>query len=160
MAYLIYSLQYNRTGFRKIASAMERFFVFDATMQGSKICIFEKSNGEHFATARVSIVESSDENRIGTLGFSPSWTDPDDGRKYPGCVEFVLPANASIISFLAESELGPTIQIGIEVPYQNGALTHIGPDDEGEYIWDLTIARGLSASLESCSRDCLAGGSE
>lgn len=152
MAYLNYLLQYKNTGFTRRDGLMRRFFIFDATMLVTELCVTEKSRREYFSTAQISIVES---NGVGTLGFSPSWEDFNDGKKYPGSVQFVLPVSAPIISFLADGERGPSIQVGIDVPYQNGALTHIGPDDGGEFVWDLGIARGLSASLANCGRDCM-----
>lgn len=134
---------------------MRRCAVADGYLM-DELSVEDGSAIEHPASAKV-IFDELLQGSAGTLKYEARWIDPDSGKVYPGTLLLTLPLSDQFKPFVlthpyAERPLVLALSISAEANGQR-AVRHIGPYDDGEYVWDSSVATELPASVEWLTPD-------
>lgn len=85
------------------------------------------------------------------IEYHRTWKDPTEGKVYPGSLSLHLPLTTAIDSYIQGnnfSERCLILVVHIESTVDEKlAIYHIGPDEDGMYIWNSNISSLLPVSI-------------
>lgn len=91
------------------------------------------------------------------IEYQPRWVDAETGQTYPCSLRLHLPLADVVDALLRDNNfaeqyliLGVFVNSTVE---DKLAIFHMGPDDDGEYHWDASVAMQLPASIQWLAPD-------
>ncbi len=140
-------------------SAKDGFFRTSLVSDGYFIDELSIQDGERYEYPRSATVvfdETLSDSKA-RLEYDPSWKDPDTGEIQEGLLNLYLPLTPAIDAYIRGHDFAERhiiLSAHIESNVDNKlAMFYMGPDGEGEYHWDFSIAAQLKASIQWMAPD-------
>lgn len=105
----------------------------------------------------VVVFDESVQGIAGSLSYEARWVDSNSGQAFPGTLRLTLPLTEPTRSFVLDhrfNERPLILAVNVESHCDGRRIvTHIGPDDDGEYVWESTVAAELQATVHWLTPD-------
>lgn len=105
----------------------------------------------------VVVFDESMQGSAGVLKYKPRWVEPDSGKIYSGTLRLNLPFSESISAFILAHpfhERPLLLAVSVEGHHdRQQTVYHIGPHDDGEYVWKSSLTLELPASIHWLTPD-------
>lgn len=121
-----------------------------------ELSVEDKGESERPSKAVV-VFDESMQGSAGALKYEPRWIEPDSGKVYSGTLRLMLPFSESISSFVLEHpfhERPLLLALSVEGHHDRQQVVHhIGPHDDGEYVWKSSVTLELPAFIHWLTPD-------
>ena len=147
------SLHRHRLVLRRTEGEARLHLWFEAALLGEDdedLAVTDSQGTEYLRSFLVELVESANANGSGHITYSTRWTDPDDGRIYPGTASIRITLERRELERLAEPiPSGYGCFLDLQVEGDSKTIHHIGPHGSGEWVWDADEFTSLPVELRS-----------
>ncbi|MDP3217816.1 MAG: hypothetical protein Q8S73_27155 [Deltaproteobacteria bacterium] len=139
----------SKEGQLRICIASEGYFL--DTLQ------IEEAKNTEFPSSATVIFDEALQATNAAIEYHRAWKDPTDGEVNSGSLDLHLPLTTTIDTYIKDnnfSERCLILVVKIESTVDGKlAIDHIGPDEDGTFIWDSNISSVLPASIHWLSQD-------